>query len=81
MNSRKLNLRTENRREEPFSISRSYEEDNFDVEVVELEQNGFKGWGEGSPTKHYQESVQQTEALIEDFRKVLENGISRQELQ
>ena len=81
MNSRKLNIRTENWREEPFSISRSYEEDNFDVVVVELEQNGFKGCGEGSPTEHYQESVQQTEPLIEDFRKVLENGMSRQELQ
>ena len=81
MNSRKLNIRTENWREEPFSISRSYEEDNFDVVVVELEQNGFRGWGEGSPTEHYQESIQQTEALIEDFRKVLENGMSRQELQ
>ena len=67
MNSRKLNIRTENWREEPFSISRSYEEDNFDVVVVELEQDGFKGCGEGSPTEHYQESVQQTEALIEDL--------------
>ena len=47
MNSRKLNIRTENWSEEPFSISRSYE-DNFDVVVVEIEQNGFKGWGEGS---------------------------------
>ena len=81
MNSRKLNIRTENWREEPFSISRSYEEDDFDVVVVELEQDGFKGWGEGSPTEHYQESVQQTEALIEDFRTALENGMSRQELQ
>ena len=80
MNSRKLNIRTENWSEEPFSISRSYE-DNFDVAVVEIEQNGFKGWGEGSPTEHYQESVQQTKTLIEDFREVLENGISRQELQ
>ena len=80
MNSRKLNIRTENWSEEPFSISRSYE-DNFDVVVVELEQDAVKGWGEGSPTEHYKESVQQTEALIEDFRKVLENGMSRQELQ
>ena len=80
MNSRKLNIRTENWSEEPFSISRSYE-DNFDVVVVELEQDGVKGWGEGSPTEHYHESIQQTEALIEDFRKVLENGMSRQELQ
>ena len=80
MNSRKLRIRTENWSEEPFSISRSYE-DNFDVVVVELEQDGVKGWGEGSPTEHYDESVQQSEALIEDFRKVLENGMSLQELQ
>ena len=80
MNSRKLNISTENWSEEPFSISRSYE-DNFDVVVVELEQDGFKGWGEGSPTEHYHESVQQTEAQIEDFRKELENEMSRQELQ
>ena len=33
MNSRKLNIQTENWREEPFSISRSYE-DNFDVVVL-----------------------------------------------
>ena len=80
MNSRKLKIQTENWSEEPFSISRSYE-DNFDVVVVELEQDGVKGWGEGSPTEHYHESVKQTEALIEDFRKELENGMSRQELQ
>ena len=80
MNSRKLNIRKENWSEEPFSISRSYE-DNFNVVVVELEENGVKGWGEGSPTEHYHESDQQTETLIEDFREVLENGISRQELQ
>ena len=66
MNSRKLNIRTENWSEEPFSISRSYEEDNFDVVVVELEQGGIKSWGEGSPTKHYNESIQQTEALLEE---------------
>ena len=80
MNSRKLKIQTENWSEEPFSISRSYE-DNFDVVVVELEQDGVKGWGEGSPTEHYHESVKQTQALIEDFRKELENGMSRQELQ
>ncbi len=80
MNSRKLKINTENWSEEPFSISRSYE-DNFDVVVVEIEQDGFKGWGEGSPTEHYHESVQQTVALIEDSRQALENGLSRQDLQ
>ena len=80
MISRKLKINTENWSEEPFSISRSYE-DNFDVVVVEIEQDGFKGWGEGSPTEHYHESIQQTKKLIEDFRELLENGISRHELQ
>ncbi len=79
MNLRKLKIYTENWSEEPFSISRSYE-DNFDVVVVELEQNGVKGWGEGSPTEHYNESVQQNKTLIENFRELLENGMSRQEL-
>ena len=80
MTSRKLNISTENWSEEPFAISRSYE-DNFDVVVVELEQNGVKGWGEGSPTEHYHETVDQSQAVIEDFRKELENGMSRSELQ
>jgi len=80
MKTRKLNITTENWSEEPFSISRGYE-DNFDVVVVELEQDGLKGWGEGTPTEHYHESVRQSEELIENFREVLEHGLSRKELQ
>jgi L-alanine-DL-glutamate epimerase-like enolase superfamily enzyme len=80
MTERKLNVRSENWSEEPFAISRGID-DNFDVVVVELEQNGFKAWGEATPTEHYNESISQTESLIEDFRNRIENGISRTELQ
>jgi L-alanine-DL-glutamate epimerase-like enolase superfamily enzyme len=80
MTERKLNVHSENWSEEPFAISRGID-DNFDVIVVELEQNGFKAWGEATPTEHYNESISQTESLIEDFRNRIENGISRTELQ
>ncbi len=80
MTERKLNVHSENWSEEPFAISRGID-DNFDVVVVELEQNGFKAWSEATPTEHYNESISQTESLIEDFRNRIENGISRTELQ
>ena len=80
MTERKLNVHSENWSEEPFAISRGID-DNFDVVVVELEQNDFKAWGEATPTEHYNESISQTESLIEDFRNRIENGISRTELQ
>ena len=80
MSSRKLNVRTENWSEEPFAIARG-STDNFDVVVVELEQDDCRGWGEATPTKHYHESISQTEMLIEDFRIQLENGMTRAELQ
>ena len=80
MTERKLNVHSENWSEEPFAISRGID-DNFDVVVVDLEQNGFKTWGEATPTEHYNESISQTESLIEDFRNRIENGISRTELQ
>ena len=80
MTERKLNVHSENWSEEPFAISRGID-DNFDVVVVELEQNGFKAWGEATPTEHYNESISQTESLIEDFCNRIENGISRTELQ
>ena len=80
MPKRILNVHSENWREEPFAISRGID-DNFDVVVVQLEQNGFKAWGEATPTEHYNESISQTESLIEDFRNQLENGMTRTELQ
>ena len=80
MPERILKIHSENWREEPFAISRGID-DNFDVVVVELEQNGFKAWGEATPTEHYNESIAQTESLIEDFRSHIENGMTRKELQ
>ena len=80
MSNRKLTVKTENWSEEPFAISRG-RDDNFDAVVVELEQNGCRGWGESTPTEHYQESVSQSEMLIENIRSQLEDGLSRTELQ
>jgi L-alanine-DL-glutamate epimerase-like enolase superfamily enzyme len=79
MPERILKVHSENWREEPFAISRGID-NNFDVVVVELEQNGFKAWGEATPTDHYNESVAQTESLIEDFRSHIKNGMTRTEL-
>ena len=62
MSSRKLNVRIENWGEEPFAIARG-STDNFDVVVVELEQDDCRGRGEATPTKHYHESISQTEIL------------------
>ena len=80
MPERILNVHSENWREEPFAISRGID-DNFDVVVVELEQNGFKAWGEATPTKYYNETISQTQSLIEDLRSQIENGMTRSELQ
>ena len=66
MSSRKLTVKTENWSEEPFAISRG-SDNNFDVVVVELEQNGCRGCGEATPTEHNQESVSQSEMLIENI--------------
>jgi len=80
MPKRILSVYSENWNEEPFSISRG-ESDNFDVVIVKLEQNGIMGWGESSPTERYCETAYKTISLIENFRKELENGISRNEIQ
>ena len=80
MLQRKLKVYSENWLEEPFAISRGYN-DNFDVVVVEIEERGFKGWGECTPTKHYDETIFQTKSQINKIRSRIENGISRIELQ
>ncbi len=80
MPNRILKVYSENWKEEPFAISRGFS-DNFDVIVVEIEQNGFKGWGESTPTKRYNESPEQNISLIEKYRKKIESGISRFEIQ
>ena len=80
MSKRILTVYHENWDEEPFAISRS-NSDNFDVVVVVVEQNGFKGWGESTPTGRYKENVEQTSSLIENYREKIEKGISRIEIQ
>ena len=54
MARRKLTVKSENWSEKPFDISRGSDDDFYAV-VVELEQNGCRGWGEATPTEHYQE--------------------------
>jgi L-alanine-DL-glutamate epimerase and related enzymes of enolase superfamily len=68
MSKRNLKVYSENWDEEPFAISRS-RSDNFSIVIVELEQNGFKGWGECTPTERYNESIEQKVSLIENYRK------------
>ena len=80
MSVRILRVHSENWSEEPFAIARGIN-DNFDVVVVELEQNGFKARGEATPTEHYNESIAQTKSLIENFRSNIENGMTRIEIQ
>ena len=80
MPERILKVYSENWREEPFAISRGID-DNFDVVVVELEQNGLKAWGEATPTEHYNESISKTERLIDEFRSNIENGMTRKAIQ
>ena len=80
MPKRVLTVYSEYWKEEPFAISRS-SSDNFNVVIVKLEQNGFEGRGECSPTERYNESASQTISLIESFRNELERGISRNEIQ
>ena len=80
MTKRILSVYFENWNEEHFAISRG-SSDNFNVVIVKLNQNGFEGWGESSPTERYNESTSQTISLIENFRKEIENGVSLNEIQ
>lgn len=80
MPKRSLTVYFENWDEEPFAISRS-RSDNFDVVIVKLEQDEFSGWGESTPTERYNESTSTTISIIENFRKKLEEGIPRREIQ
>ena len=64
----------------PFVISRGTRLDTT-VIVVEIEENGFKGWGESCPTPHYGESVESVMTQIEGIAAKMEAGLSREELQ
>lgn len=64
----------------PFVISRGTRVDST-VIVVEIEEEGFKGWGESCPTPHYGESVESVMAEIGTIVKKMEAGLTREELQ
>lgn len=64
----------------PFVISRGSRVDTT-VIVVEIEQDGYKGWGESCPTPHYGESVESVMAQIAEIAPEMEAGLSREDLQ
>lgn len=64
----------------PFVISRGTRVDTT-VIVVEIEEDGFKGWGESCPTPHYGESVESVMSQIQAIAEKMEAGLSREELQ
>ncbi|HPF46235.1 MAG: L-Ala-D/L-Glu epimerase [Alphaproteobacteria bacterium] len=64
----------------PFVIARSTRTATT-VVVVEIEEDGKKGWGECCPTAHYGESVESVMAQIAEIAPKMEAGLSREELQ
>lgn len=64
----------------PFVISRGTRT-NSTVVVVEIEEDGKKGWGECCPTPHYGESVDSVMAQITKIDPQMAEGLSREELQ
>ena len=73
-NAEKFDLHT------PFVISRGTRVDTT-VVVVEISEDGKKGWGESCPTPHYGESVKSVMAHISEIAPKIEAGLSREELQ
>ncbi len=63
-----------------FTISRG-SKTSCETVVVELEQDGAKGWGECVPYARYNETVHTVIAEIEALRDAVENGMTREELQ
>ncbi len=64
----------------PFVISRGSRSETT-VIVVEIEEDGKRGWGESCPTPHYGESVESVMAQIADIAPKIEAGLSREDLQ
>ncbi|WP_420546949.1 N-acetyl-D-Glu racemase DgcA [Curvivirga sp.] len=63
-----------------FTISRG-SKTSCETVVVELEEDGVKGWGECVPYARYGESVETVIAELESLRDAVENGLTREELQ
>ncbi|ACS83967.1 N-acetyl-D-Glu racemase DgcA [Musicola paradisiaca] len=64
----------------PFAISRGTRTAVTVVRVT-LEERGFIGRGECTPTAHYQETAQSVAAQLESVRHAVENGMTLDELQ
>ncbi len=64
----------------PFIISRGSRIETT-VVVVEITENGQRGWGEAVPTPHYGETVKSVMAQINDISRKMADGLSRTELQ
>ena len=62
-----------------FTISRG-SKTSADVVLVELEENGIKGWGEAVPYARYNETVPQCLAALAAARPTIEAGLSRAEI-
>ncbi len=62
-----------------FTISRG-SKTSAEVIVVELEADGFKGWGEAVPYARYHETVPQCLAALEAAKPALSKGTTRSQL-
>ena len=62
-----------------FTISRG-SKTAADVVLVELEQDGVKGWGEAVPYARYNETVPQCLAALEAVRGIVQSGVGRAQL-
>ncbi|CAG9295189.1 N-acetyl-D-Glu racemase DgcA [Celerinatantimonas diazotrophica] len=64
----------------PFAISRGTR-NATEVVRVSIEENGFVGWGECTPTAHYQQSCASVVEQLESVRPLIAEGLSREQLQ
>lgn len=64
----------------PFAISRGTR-NATKVVRVSIEENGFVGWGECTPTAHYQQSCESVVEQLESVSPLISEGLSREDLQ
>lgn len=64
----------------PFAISRGVKT-AADVVVVEIAEDGVKGWGECVPYPRYDETIDSVTAEIEEQRGAIENGVDNGAIQ
>lgn len=64
----------------PFAISRGTRSAT-EVVRVSIEENGFIGWGECTPTAHYQQSCESVVEQLESVCSLIADGLTREQLQ